>query len=111
MFKETLSPQAFQLLKRICQDDTFQNFHLVGGTALALQLGHRKSKDVDFFSPVGFEANLVEKFKKWGGRRPCSYSKEENLQNFRHIIKHSSTGGGSGARGEGGGCGSKNGTV
>jgi len=29
-----------------------QQFYLAGGTALALQLGHRKSIDLDFFTPV-----------------------------------------------------------
>lgn len=66
MFKETLSPQAFQLLKRICENDNFKNFHLVGGTSLALQLGHRKSKDLDFFSPNKFEGVLTKELTRYG---------------------------------------------
>src|SRR5580658_10508580 len=31
------------------------NFVLYGGTALALQLGHRASEDFDFFSSSGFD--------------------------------------------------------
>jgi len=38
------------------------NFYLAGGTALALQLGHRDSIDFDFFSPDSF--STVELFKK-----------------------------------------------
>ncbi len=41
----------------------------MGGTALALQLGHRKSKDLDFFSPIKFEAALVENLITWGEHR------------------------------------------
>ena len=37
--------EIFQLL-----DFTNENFYLAGGTALALQIGHRKSIDFDFFS-------------------------------------------------------------
>ena len=35
-------------------------FYLAGGTALALQLGHRRSRDLDWFTPVAFdEPSLV----------------------------------------------------
>jgi hypothetical protein len=33
----------------------FQSLRLVGGTGLALQLGHRKSVDIDLFGKVNFE--------------------------------------------------------
>ncbi|WP_315816644.1 nucleotidyl transferase AbiEii/AbiGii toxin family protein [Paraflavitalea speifideaquila] len=33
---------------------TFNTFRLVGGTALSLQLGHRKSIDIDLFSDVEY---------------------------------------------------------
>ncbi|MCK6607849.1 MAG: nucleotidyl transferase AbiEii/AbiGii toxin family protein, partial [Flavobacterium sp.] len=32
----------------------FQNFRLVGGTALSLQIGHRESIDIDLFSDVEY---------------------------------------------------------
>jgi hypothetical protein len=35
------------------------DFVLYGGTALALQLGHRVSEDFDFFSSVGFDPNRL----------------------------------------------------
>jgi hypothetical protein len=38
------------------QDDELTPFILVGGTALALYLGHRKSIDLDLFSPTEFES-------------------------------------------------------
>ena len=34
-------------------------FTLYGGTAIALRLGHRESKDFDFFSPMRFEPRLL----------------------------------------------------
>ena len=37
----------------MCLDD-FANMRLVGGTALALQIGHRKSIDLDFFGNIDF---------------------------------------------------------
>jgi predicted nucleotidyltransferase component of viral defense system len=39
--------------------DYLQDFTLVGGTALALQLGHRKSIDLDFFTRLDFSPDLL----------------------------------------------------
>lgn len=55
---ETISPDTLTLLKKIQSLDEFNNTRLVGGTALALQLGHRKSIDLDFFG--NFETSLDE---------------------------------------------------
>jgi len=48
-------PETFLLLQKICTDSFFDQFNLVGGTALALQIGHRFSIDLDFFSSSSFE--------------------------------------------------------
>jgi predicted nucleotidyltransferase component of viral defense system len=39
-----------------------ENFYLAGGTALALQLGHRKSIDFDFFSGSDFSVDGIAQF-------------------------------------------------
>jgi hypothetical protein len=45
----------------------FENFYMAGGTALALQFGHRKSIDLDFFSDQKFDTNkILEKLQKQG---------------------------------------------
>ncbi len=41
--KQTLAPTTFQLLTRLMHDKEFDTFRLVGGTSLALQMGHRIS--------------------------------------------------------------------
>ena len=46
----TVSPQMQELLNFVGQQSFSQRFYLAGGTALALQLGHRRSVDLDFFS-------------------------------------------------------------
>lgn len=46
---ETIEPATLDLLKQIQSIPEFAETRLVGGTALALQLGHRKSIDLDFF--------------------------------------------------------------
>lgn len=57
------SPQTFDLLKSIQSNRFFNNFYLVGGTALSLYLGHRRSYDLDFFSQTEFPANLTSHLK------------------------------------------------
>ena len=46
---ETVEPSTLDLLKRLQRLPELSNTRLVGGTALALQLGHRKSIDLDLF--------------------------------------------------------------
>ena len=58
---ETVSPPLLKIIKEVSSDDFFQHFRLVGGTALSLCLGHRKSVDADFFSNQSFEIGLAEK--------------------------------------------------
>lgn len=42
----------------------FKDFYLVGGTALALQIGHRVSVDFDLFSEEPFSARLYSKIRR-----------------------------------------------
>lgn len=49
---QTVEPATLGLLKNIASQSVFLKHRLVGGTALALQFGHRLSIDLDFFSTV-----------------------------------------------------------
>ncbi len=57
--KEAVEPRTLQLLEAIQADSMFAEFHLAGGTGLALQLGHRLSIDLDLFSTKAFDNNLI----------------------------------------------------
>lgn len=57
LHKETVEKPTLELLNKLMGDVTFSNFVLVGGTALALQIGHRISIDLDLFSSQPFHAN------------------------------------------------------
>ena len=46
---ETVGPSTLDLLRRLQRMPELVNMRLVGGTALALHLGHRKSIDLDLF--------------------------------------------------------------
>ncbi len=57
---EVLEPDTLDILKAVLTTDAFDSFCLVGGTALALQFGHRLSEDLDFFTPNIFDKELVK---------------------------------------------------
>ncbi|MBI2967887.1 MAG: nucleotidyl transferase AbiEii/AbiGii toxin family protein [Bacteroidetes bacterium] len=44
-----IEPRTFSVLKRLMKLHELKNFSLVGGTALALKFGHRRSVDLDLF--------------------------------------------------------------
>lgn len=47
---EAVETSTLQLIKELCADEWLHDFVIVGGTALALQIGHRKSEDIDLFT-------------------------------------------------------------
>ena len=53
--RTVILPETFDLLLQLQRDENLKEFFLVGGTALALQLGHRFSIDLDLFSNAPFE--------------------------------------------------------
>lgn len=65
MYEQILLPQTKRLLARITPQNLPTGFYLGGGTAVALHLGHRRSIDLDFFTPTEFvEMQWEEKLKK-----------------------------------------------
>lgn len=56
LHKETVDPTTLELLNQLQQTEYLKGFYLVGGTALALKMGHRKSVDLDLFSNFSFNA-------------------------------------------------------
>ncbi|MEI6690171.1 MAG: nucleotidyl transferase AbiEii/AbiGii toxin family protein [bacterium] len=62
LFPDTLPPSTARLLEQIqsSKPSFLQNFYLSGGTALSLQLGHRESEDLDFFSSVDFDPIVLQ---------------------------------------------------
>jgi hypothetical protein len=58
--KEAVSPQLLKLLQHLMSLPELHKHQLVGGTALALQIGHRVSVDIDLFSPNETNYNEIE---------------------------------------------------
>ena len=76
---QTASPKLLELLKQLMQDDFFNGFDLVGGTSLALQIGHRNSIDIDMFGNREIDTDLFEEKLK-------SFGKVEITQSTKNIL-------------------------
>lgn len=64
---EAIEKEAFLALKKLGRTPLFPRYYLGGGTGLTLQLGHRISKDLDFFSPKPLpNRQLVSTLRKLG---------------------------------------------
>jgi predicted nucleotidyltransferase component of viral defense system len=57
----TVRPELLGLLKQLMAEDALREFTLVGGTALALQMGHRFSEDIDMFCFGDLESLALQK--------------------------------------------------
>lgn len=55
----TVEPGTLDLLKQLMLLPVLESFFLVGGTAIALQLGHRKSIDLDLFTAAAFNNSTL----------------------------------------------------
>jgi hypothetical protein len=78
-FWDTITEDMKFILNGFSQSEIGKRFYLAGGTALALQLGHRRSIDLDFFSPTDDIPTI----------RP---GLEEALASFNAILADSSWG-------------------
>ena len=56
---ESVYPKTLKLLKEIMAESDLDFLSLVGGTSLALQIGHRISVDLDLFTSQTFDKNKV----------------------------------------------------
>lgn len=82
----TIYPQTLELLRLLMDQDVFNNYSLAGGTALALQIGHRISVDLDFFGKQELVTeDLFQVFSDLGGYQLLSQGKNILIVNIRDI--------------------------
>lgn len=76
LYLETIYPDTLGLLKELMGREELYPFSLAGGTALALQIGHRISVDLDFFSSHSFDPEeLFTTYNAVGSYQLLSQSK------------------------------------
>lgn len=78
--KETVSSPLLENLAVLMEMKTIRTHRLVGGTALALQIGHRVSVDIDLFSDSknDYEAIEEELYEKFGNK----FTKGRSIRNL-----------------------------
>lgn len=76
---KSLYPETLGLLKSLSENELISDFSLVGGTAIALYLGHRISIDLDFFSPKSFNSQLFH------GALKMEYTLENSIVDINTI--------------------------
>jgi predicted nucleotidyltransferase len=73
---ETVDEGTLGLLKQLQSLSILSEMRLVGGTSLALQIGHRKSIDIDLFGILSADyENLMDELKTLGEVVPLKNSK------------------------------------
>jgi hypothetical protein len=59
LYFEAVPANLLALIRQLMEAPDLQDFFLVGGTALALQIGHRQSVDCDLFTTDAFDAEAL----------------------------------------------------
>ena len=82
-----IHPETFQLIQQIQALPELSKFYLVGGTSLALQIGHRNSIDIDLFTNEPFEADEVIELLQSKFTVEVSSKKRNSLFTFVNDVK------------------------
>jgi len=89
VFTETLSKNTKEALALLGKSGVLKDAYLGGGTAAALQLGHRISIDLDFFTSKRFDANKKAKALKELGNFSIEQISWGTLQGYFKKVRFS----------------------
>lgn len=82
----TLDTATYKLLQEIFKTELIKDkFALAGGTSLALQIGHRKSIDLDLFSIEPFDVKELEIILATNGNFSFEYTGSNSRMLFSNI--------------------------
>ena len=79
---EAIDPHTLELLKRLQRLPALADTRLVGGTALALQLGHRVSVDLDVFGRWDYSVDMTSLLGQVGSVEKQSGTPDGKMQFF-----------------------------
>jgi hypothetical protein len=82
-----VKPATFKLIQQLQALPELREFYLVGGTALALQLGHRNSIDIDLFTKNDFTPESLLKFLEPAFSIQPSFATKNTLLSIINSIK------------------------
>jgi hypothetical protein len=87
LFTETVEDSTLELIRRLTADPELNDFLLVGGTALSLLIGHRKSVDVDLFTHRDFDAHALARHLKENYQAKIIREKKNSMVCFIQNVK------------------------
>ncbi len=77
---ETVDATTLELLKELLSIELFKDLRLVGGTSLALQIGHRKSIDLDLFGDIDVDfLEITQVLQQFGNLTQIKNSKNIHI--------------------------------
>lgn len=86
MFESVLPQDAQTALAVLGKSNILRDGYLAGGTALALQMGHRQSVDFDFFSDKAFDAlEMSRSLQALGSFKEDAVEKNTLLGTFNSV--------------------------
>lgn len=87
MYEKSIDKKTKLVLEKIEKLGFVKNFYLAGGTALAIQFGHRESIDLDFFSREKFSVSDMEKELSLIGKFILSKKDDRTLDGILDGVK------------------------
>ena len=82
----TIDTKTLELLKKIQKINIFEKLLLVGGTSLALQIGHRISVDLDFFGELNADRQeIIKELNTLGKLKTIHFTKNINIFTLNGI--------------------------
>jgi len=62
LFEHTLPKKSLNLIEKLNDEIKKNGFYLGGGSGLSLQIGHRISEDLDFFTNLEFKPEILSRY-------------------------------------------------
>ncbi|MEA2065244.1 MAG: nucleotidyl transferase AbiEii/AbiGii toxin family protein [Patescibacteria group bacterium] len=87
MYSQTINKKTKCVLEKIEKGNILKDFYLAGGTSLAIQLGHRESIDLDFFSKKHFSVFKKQKEISLLGKFILDYKDRNTLDGVLDGVK------------------------
>lgn len=81
---QTVNSHTLELLKKLTNEEFLSKARLVGGTALALQYGHRISIDLDFFGNIEEDNETIKEVLINIGK--LSVIKESKTSRYTYLM-------------------------
>jgi hypothetical protein len=88
LHEEAVAPHTLALIQKLQAVPALENFFLVGGTSLALQMGHRTSVDIDLFTSEDIDIDkLIATLQDGHIQVQVSYRAKNTLITFVEGVK------------------------